>query len=287
MRLNIWFDAARKQGFAIGHFNVSDLCGLKAIVAAAKKLEAPVIVGASEGEAEFFGTRQIAAAVRTFREETGLPIFLNADHTKSFEKIKEAVDAGFDSVHFDGSELPYEDNIRETRRAVEYGKSKNINISVEGELGYLRGSSKIQETVEIKPEDMTNPEQVEEFVFRTGVDRLAPVFGNIHGIVLNREVRLDIERLRAISAKTSAFLVLHGGSGLSENDIREAIRAGITKAHINTELRAAYRRGLEEALAQMPTETTPYKYLPLAIAAMQKVAEEKIRLFGSAGRVKI
>lgn len=303
MNLNAWLRVARKENFAIGHFNVSDFGGLKAVIGAAEALGAPVIIGVSDGERYFLGTGQIVALVRAFREETGLPIFLNADHAKSLESFKEAVDAGFDSVHFDGSELPYDQNVLQTKQAVLYAKSKNPDISVEGELGYLRGSSRVQEVVEIKPEDMTDPDMALEFVKATGVDRLAPVFGNIHGIVqkvivaaptsgvgvpteASGDEKLDIERLRAIAVKTDAFLVLHGGSGLSASDIQAAIKAGTVKAHINTELRVAYRQGLEQALRQMPGETTPYKYLPVAIQAMQKVVEEKIRLFGSAGKAR-
>ena len=282
--LNEWFKGALRERFAIGHFNVSNLEAVKGIVEAAKAVRAPVIIGVSEGEREFFGVPQIVAVVRAFREESGLPIFLNADHTKSFEKVKEAVDAGFDSVHFDGSELPYEKNVEATRRAVEYVRSTRPGISVEGELGYLRGSSKVQEVVEIKAEDMTDPDEAWDFVQRTGVDRLAPVFGNIHGIVTKQEEKLDIGRLKRIREKTDAFLVLHGASGLSEEDIRAAIEAGIVKVHINTELRVAYRSTLEKTLKAMPKETTPYKYLEPEVESVAKVVEEKIRLFGSAGR---
>lgn len=282
--LNKWLARGKAEGFAIGHFNVSNLETLKGVVKAAGTLRAPVIIGVSEGEREFFGVRQIVAAVQAFREDTGLPIFLNADHTKSFEKIKEAVDARFDSVHFDGSELSFEENVRETTRSVEYARKKSRDISVEGELGYLRGASKVQETVGISPEDFTDPEEAADFVKKTGVDRLAPVFGNIHGIVTKQEERLDLERLSAINKKAGAFLVLHGGSGLSGEDIRGAIQNGIVKVHINTELRVAYRRALEQALQKMPEETTPYQYLAPVVEAVQNVVEEKIKLFGSAGK---
>lgn len=286
MNLNAWLEVARQQKFAIGHFNVSDLGGMKAIVNAANSLKSPVIIGASQGESDFFGVRQFVVAARSLREDTGLPIFINADHTKTLEGIRRVVDAGFDSVHFDGSELPYSENISQTKLAVEYAKNKNPDISVEGELGYLRGSSKLQEQVKINQEDLTDPSRVAEFVKETGVDRLAPVFGNIHGIVTKQEERLDISLLQTIANGTRAFLVLHGGSGVTEDDVKAAIATGVVKVHINTELRLAYRRGLEEALQQMPNETTPYKYLPGAITAMQKVAEEKIKLFGSAHKAK-
>jgi len=285
MILNEWLQRAKSERWAIGHFNVSNLEAAKAIVAAAARLRAPVMIGVSEGERAYFGVWEIAALVGALREKTGLPIFLNADHTKTYDGIVEAVDAGFDSVHFDGSELEYEANIRETRHAVEYAKLKNPEISVEGELGYLRGSSKIQEMVDTSPSDWTDPEQAAAFVSRTGVDRLAPVFGNIHGIVTKSEEKLDIERLRAVAASTDAFLVLHGGSGLPDHEIRAAIESGIVKAHINTELRVAYRQGLEQALRDMPLETTPYTYLVPAVEAVQKVVEAKIQLFGSHDKV--
>lgn len=284
MTLNHWFKKAADAHFALGHFNVSNLEAMHAIVRAAEELRAPVIIGVSEGEREFFGVREIVAVVRALREESDLPVFVNADHTKSFEKIKEAVDAGFDSVHFDGSELDYETNVRETKRAVEYAKSKNPDISVEGELGYLRGASKVQEVVEVRPEDMTDSEQAAEFARKTGIDRLAPVFGNIHGIVTKQKETLDTGRLAAIRKATEAFLVLHGGSGLGADDIRDAVQNGIVKAHINTELRVAFRKALEQAFREMPEETTPYRYLAPARDAVGKVVEEKIKLFGSAGK---
>jgi len=284
MTLNDWLKKAQEEKFAIGHFNVSNLEAVKAVVEAAKKLQAPAIIGVSEGEREFFGVREVVSVVGAYRRDTGLPIFLNADHTRSFEKIKEAVDAGFDSVHFDGSGLPYEENVAETKRSVEYAKRENKDISVEGELGYLRGASQVQKGVKISKSDFTDPDQAKEFVARTGVDRLAPVFGNIHGIVTKQKEKLDLKRLTAIRFKTDAFLVLHGGSGLSDRDIREAVKRGITKVHINTELRVAYREALDKALHEMPEETTPYKYLPQAVEAIQQVVEEKIKLFGSAGK---
>jgi len=284
MALNDWLKKAESEKFAIGHFNVSNLEAFNAVLTAAQNLKSPVIIGVSEGERGFFGVWQFAALARAMREHLGLPIFSNADHTKSFEKIREAVEAGFDSVHFDGSELDYETNVRETKRAVEYAKSKNPDISVEGELGYLRGASKIQEAVEISAEDFTDPDKARDFVERTGVDRLAPVFGNIHGIVTKQEEKLDLERLAAIRKAADAFLVLHGGSGLDASDIEAAIREGIVKVHINTELRLAYRRELDGALKDMPEETTPYKYLARPAEAVRKVVEEKLRLFGSAGK---
>jgi fructose-bisphosphate aldolase class II len=286
MGLNDWLQRARAEGWAIGHFNVSNLEGIKAILNVALNLRSPVIIGLSENEREFFGTKFAVAIINVWRKENNnFPVFLNADHTKTFEKAKEAIDAGFDSVHFDGSHLKFEENIFETKKVVEYAKSINPDISVEGELGYLRGVSAVQQSVEISPQDMTDPDEAAEFVRATKVDRLAPVFGNIHGIVLNQKETLDIERLSKIREKTDAFLVLHGASGLDKEEIKKAIKNGIVKVHINTEIRVAYRKALEEVFREMPNETTPYKYLSFAIRAMEKVIEEKILIFGSNQKV--
>lgn len=275
---------ASRESFAIGQFNVSNSETLKAVVQATARLRSPVIIGASEGERAFFGLHELVAMIQAYREDTSLPIFLNADHTKSFEKIKEAVQSGFDSVHFDGSELPYEENISQTRKTVEYVREINPEISVEGELGYLRGASKVQEAIEITPEDFTKPEEALDFVKKTGVDRLAIVFGNIHGIVTKSQEKLDLKRLEEIRSSTGAFLVLHGGSGISDSDIRGAIEAGIVKININTDLRVAQRESLEKALEDFPEETTPYKLFTPVVEEVQKVVEEKIKLFGSANR---
>ncbi|TSC91002.1 MAG: fructose-bisphosphate aldolase, class II, partial [Parcubacteria group bacterium Gr01-1014_2] len=159
-------------------------------------------------------------------------------------------------------------------------KSINPDISVEGELGYLRGESKIQETIEIKPEDFTKPEEAKEFVEKTGVDRLAIVFGNIHGVVSKQKEKLDFSLLKKINkAVPETFLVLHGGSGLADKEFKKSIENGITNIHINTEVRVAYREGLEEKLKESPQETTPYKFLEKAVEGMQRVVEDKVRIF--------
>jgi fructose-bisphosphate aldolase, class II len=137
-------EAARK-GTAVGHFNVSDLVGLNAVAAAARRLELPVLMGTSEGERAFIGARQIAAVVKSIRDEHNLPIFLNADHTHSLAKAKEAARAGYDVIDFDGSTLAFEENVRQTKAAVEAIKSINADIVVEGELGYIGSGSEIHD----------------------------------------------------------------------------------------------------------------------------------------------
>ena len=289
MTLQEWLERAGKEGWALPHFNISDAITLRAICMAAKNLKSPIMIGTSEGERKFIGAGQAVALVRAFQEEYGIPIFLNADHHKSAEAAKEAIDAGYDSVHIDLSRENNKKNFAGTKEVVEYAKAKNPDISVEGELGYLpTESSKIyKEVVEVDQESLTKPEEAAEFVKKTGVDRFAPAVGNLHGIAAN-EPKLDFQRIEAIRSALpdDVALVLHGGSGISDEDIKKAIQAGINNIHINTELRVVYRKALEEFFKQNPDETTPYKFLKAPLEAMQRKAEEKLRLFGAVRKIE-
>jgi fructose-bisphosphate aldolase class II len=277
-------EMSQKKGVAIGHFNVADLVLLKAVLAAGQELKVPVVVGASEGERGFFGVRQLAALVRSLREEYGCPLFLNADHTHSLEKATEAARAGFDSIVFDLSALPFEQNIRQTRNGVQALKAINPAILVEGEIGDIGTGSEIHETAPDLSRGLSSPAEAKEFVEATEVDILAPAVGNMHGMLKSMvqgqtRKRLDIERIAQIKRATQAPLTLHGGSGTEDEDLRKAIAAGVNIIHINTELRVAWRRGLEEGLAKQPDEVVPYKILPFAAEAVKEAALSRLRLF--------
>jgi fructose-bisphosphate aldolase, class II len=257
---------ARSRKVAVGHFNISELSALRAIVAAARELKVPVIIGTSEGEAAFIGMREAAALVRIIREETGHPIFLNADHMRELDKVKEAAESGYDSVIFDGAQFPIEENIEKTKEAVELAKSINPNILVEGEIGYIGVSSKLldklPENAAITKDKMTTPEEAKRFVQETGVNLLAPAVGEIHGMMKGaKNPNLDIERIKEISDISGVPLVLHGGSGVSDSDFTRAIEAGISVVHINTEIRIAWREGVEEGLKEGKDRIAPYKIL--------------------------
>jgi fructose-bisphosphate aldolase class II len=286
--LREYIQEAREKGIAVGHFNISNLEGVYAIADAAKVLNVPVIVGVSEGERDFTGVKEIASVVKTLRDERDQAIFLNADHTYSIDRVKEAIDAGFDSVIFDGAQLGFEENIAKARECVEYakqmGKTQNRDIIVEGELGYIGTSSKVltevPEGAAITDEMLTKVEDAKRFVEATGVDMLAPAVGNIHGMFAKgKDPALNISRVKEISEATGIPLVLHGASGNSDADVQAAIKAGVAVVHVNTELRVAYREGLEGALDAKPDEVAPYKYEKVAKEAMQKVVEEKLRVF--------
>jgi ketose-bisphosphate aldolase len=276
----------REHGTAIGHFNVSEMVVLKAVFASAQQLTVPVLVGASEGERGFMGVRQIAALVRSLREEFGYPIFLNADHTHSLDAAIQAAQAGFDSVVFDASALPFAENVRQTRHAVEELKSIRPDILVEGEIGDIGTGSEIHDEAPDLSKSLTTPEEAREFVEATRVDILAPAVGSMHGMLMGMvrgeaPQRLDIERIRLIKQAAQVYLTLHGGSGTQDEDLRMAISAGINIIHINTEIRIAWRRGMEESLARNPNEVTPYKILPSVIEAVQRVACARLRLFNA------
>lgn len=280
--LNI-FKKAKENKYAIGAFNVSNLEQLKAIILAAQNLKSPVLIATSQGESDFIGKKQLRVLIDAYKEETGLPIILHLDHGKSFEIIKDAIESGYDSVHFDGSELNFEENIKETIKVVQFAREKGIE-NIEGELGYLRGCSSLQEEVEIKEEDLTNPKQALEFVEKTGIDTLAISIGNVHGIFKScKNPHLFLNRLEEINNEVGnrVGLVLHGGSGTPEEDIKKAIELGIVKININTELRLAYSESLREFIKNNPEETTPYKIMPSVIEAVKNVVENKIRLFKS------
>jgi len=282
--LNEILQQTQARQVALGHFNVADLIFLKAVFQAAHALSAPVLVGASEGEREFAGTKQLAALVKSLRDEFDYPIFLNADHTHSLAKAMEAVKAGFDSVVFDLSSLPLEENARQTRAAVEALKSVNPAILVEGEIGDIGSGSSIHEDAPRSAQPLTTPSEARQFVAETRVDVLAPAVGNTHGMRMsmitgNEKKHLDIERIGEIKKATGVPLTLHGGSGTSDQDFQAAIRAGINIVHINTELRVAWRRGLEQGLAARKDEVVPYKILPFAVTAVQQVVSSRLQLF--------
>ena len=280
------FEEAQIHSYGIGQFNISTDEQIIAAVEAAKELNSPIIIGTSEGERELIGIEQVVALIKTWKEKTGLPIILHADHCKTFESVKEVVDAGYDSVHFDGSKLPFEENVRITKRVIEYAKSINPNIMVEGEIGYLPGGSDIHGEVTIKPSDLTQPEEAKKFVQETEVDSLAIAIGNIHGMKENcDDSHLYLDRLEDIKrAVPGTLLVLHGGSGTPKDDIEKAIKLGIVKININTEIRLAYRNALKGYLEEYLSEVKTYKILEPAMEAVKIVVKDKIKLFGSDGK---
>lgn len=291
--LREYIKQASDNGVAVGHFNISNIEALHGIYNAAKKLseetgyQIPVIIGVSEGEEEFIGRNEVSALVKTIRENDNYPIFLNADHHYGFESVKGAIDAGYDAAIIDEVKLPLEENIALTKKCVDYAteinQRENRDVLIEAEIGFIGQSSKLLDAIPegVSAATMTNPEEAKYFVEETGVDLLAPSVGNIHGMVKGGNPRLDIERIREIKEACGVPLVLHGGSGIADIDFTDAIKAGISIIHINTELRVAYKKGIEESLKENPEEIAPYKFLKKGVEEVEKVAYNRLKLFNN------
>ena len=273
---------AEKRHVAIGHFNISDSEGFKAVIESAKELNLPVIIGVSEKERSFLGVAEIRALVAVEKEK-GLPVFLNADHTYSVVASREAVDHNFDSVIIDGAEKPFFENVMMTKEVVKYARehaeADRREILVEGELGFIGSGSKILDDIPdgVSEKTQTTAEDAKMFVEETMVDLFAPSVGNVHGLVKTGEPKLNIERIKEIRKAVSIPLVLHGASGNSDEDIREAIKAGISIVHINTELRIAYKKGIEKGMST--DELAPYKFMAEGVEEMKKIVTAKLKLF--------
>jgi len=270
-----YVNEAHEAGYAIGHFNVANSEMLRGVFEGAQKKGVPVIIGVSEGERDFIGIERVVAMVKALREKYKYPIFLNADHTYSIERVKEAIDAGFDSVIFDGANLSIEENTEKTRECVAYARESGKDVLIEAELGFIGTSSKllddIPEGASVTEDLMTKPADIEEFVRNTGIDLVAPAIGNVHGMLkhgfnpsLNPKLTLELSQSAGIP------IVLHGGSGSNENDVKEVIKNGVSIVHISTEIRIAYKKGLQDGLAENTEELAPYRYMSKSVEAVKK-----------------
>ncbi len=274
---------AWKRGYAIGAFNTNNLEISKSILAAAKETRAPFIFQVSPSAAKYAGIHFLTAInliAETEASREGIPCALHLDHGLTFQDVMRALKAGFTSVMIDGSKYPFEENVALTRKVVE--AAHEIDVSVEGELGRLVG---VEEEISVSEREasMTDPDKAKEFVERTGVDSLAVSIGNAHGWYKGKP-QLDFDRLKAINEAAGIPLVLHGGSGIPDEDIRKAVSLGIAKINIDTEIRDAFKRGVTGFIEANPEVFDPRKILAPAIEEMTKVVAEKMRLFASAGK---
>ncbi|MCL4515265.1 MAG: class II fructose-1,6-bisphosphate aldolase [Firmicutes bacterium] len=274
--------AADADGYAVGAFNLNNLEILQAIIAAAEAEQAPVIIQATQGGIKYGGLDYIAAMARVAAEEARVPVALNLDHGTSFEQAVRCIKAGFSAVMVDGSKLPFDENAALVKKVVDVAHA--VGVSVEAELGKI-GGTEDNITVSQREALMTDPEEAAEFVARSGADALAVSIGTAHG-VYQGEPKLDFARLQEIARAVSIPLVLHGASGVPDGSIREAVRLGIRKINIDTEIRLAFAGSLRELLARDAGVYDPREILGTAREAMQKVVQEKIRLFGASGKAR-
>ena len=293
---------ARKNGYAIGAFNVQNLESMSAIAEAATEEKSPVIMQITPSVIKYAGLAYISNLVKTAAQLAPVPVAMHLDHGDSFETAVKCVEAGFSSVMIDGSFLSFEENVAVTKRVVSVAHPKGV--SVEAELGKLAGVE--ERSVAEKDAILTDPEAATEFVEKTGVDTLAVAIGTSHGAYkFKSEAKLDLERLKVISEKISIPLVLHGASsvpqglvekankygaeltgakGIPEDQYLKAIPLGIAKINIDTDLRLAFTATVREVLVNSPKNFDPRKILGPAREAMKEVAKGKMRLFGSAGK---
>ncbi|MCX6752809.1 MAG: class II fructose-bisphosphate aldolase family protein [Candidatus Nomurabacteria bacterium] len=281
--LREYIKEAQEKGVAIGHFNISNLEALHGIYAAAKKLNLPVIIGVSEGEEKFAGLEEVYALVNEIRTRDNYPIFLNADHHASFESVKKCIDVGFDMAIIDNTKLPFDENVAITKQCVDYAREVTKNtgrdVLIEAELGFIGSGSVIRDSIPEGAGVLTKPEDAKKFVDATGIDLFAPSVGSIHGLIKTGKPHIDAVLVGEIKNITGIPLVLHGGSGLRDEDFTNAIKAGISIVHINSEIRLAFKEAVEKTIAANPTEITPAKILQPAVDAIEAVVESRLKLF--------
>lgn len=295
---------AHNRGYAVGAFNINNLEICQAIVAAAEKVRSPVILQTSEGAIEYAGMDYLAAIARLAASKARVPVVFHLDHGKDPRLVERAIKSGFyTSVMIDGSSHPYKENVRITKKIVSMAHHRGI--SVEAELGAIAG---IEDFVSVSERDarFTNPEEAGRFVRETGCDALAVAIGTAHGAFkFKGESKLDIARLKKIKAAARLPLVLHGASGVpadikklcakygckiseargvSDALIRAAVRNGINKVNIDTDLRIAFTAGVRHALAKHPEGIDPRKILGPAKDLIQQVVMQKMKLLGCAGK---
>ncbi len=274
---------AHKHGYAVGAFNINNMEILQALVAAAEEERSPVLLQVSEGAIKYAGMDYLSAMVKVAASKTDIPICLHLDHGTTYETIIQCMTHGWTSVMYDGSHHPLETNIAETAHIVKIAHA--AGISVEAELGRLSGTED-NISVEEKDSIYTNPQEAEKFVKETGIDSLAIAIGTAHG-KYKGEPKLDYERLDTIKKMLNMPIVLHGASGLTEEQLKKCVSLGVNKINIDTDFRQAFTDGIHSAFDADPDVFDPRKILSPAREAVKQVAIKKIRMFGSSGMADV
>jgi len=274
-------DDAKLNGYAVGAFNIHNLETLKAVVKAAYEMNSPLILQTTPGTIKHAGEDYIAAIAKVASEKYDIPIALHLDHGNSFDIVIRCLRAGYTSVMFDGSMLPYEQNVAATKKVVEIAHA--AGVTVEAELGNIVG---VEDEMYVNEDTnaFTDPKMVVDFVEKTGVDSLAIAIGTAHGLYKG-EVKLDFDRLKEIRSLVDIPLVLHGASGVPDNLVRKAIEMGINKLNIATELKIPFANAIKEVFRNDPSESDPRKYLAPGEKSVEDVVKEKIKLFGCGGKI--
>lgn len=271
---------ARENQYCIPAFNVHTLEMLQAVVEAAAETESPLIIQSTVGTVKHLGADYITAAAETAAKLNRVPIALHLDHCTNFDLIVQCIRAGYTSVMIDASHSPYEENVAQTLKVVEVANAAGVNV--EAELGKVGG---VEDDIIVGEEDASfaDPAECEDFVRRTGVHTLAPAIGTAHGIYKG-EPNIDFARIERIANRVAVPLVLHGGSGIPDDQVRRCISLGMSKMNIATELRIAFSNAIKEVFAANPEENDPRKYMVPAKQALKQMAMDKMILCGAVGK---
>lgn len=274
---------ADKDDYAIGAFNTFNLEVTQGIIRGAVAKCAPIIIQVSETTIKYAGLKPITHIVSTIakNESNNIPVALHLDHGHDFHSVVECVRAGFSSVHMDGSELAFDENIEVTKQAVDYAHKNGV--WAQGELGRIIGVYKEATKYRETKSEYTDPDQAREFVAKTGIDTLAISIGNSHGLA---DDTLDFDRLKEINKKVDVPLVLHGGSGIRKEYVKRAIGLGIVVVNIDTDLRMAFSDAAEKSFSERnhKDEYDPRKLLAPARDAVQNKVEEDLETFGACNK---
>lgn len=280
MNLKQMLQAAETHDFTVGAFNVTESSMFRAVTETAEKLQAPAVIAAATNEFDFAGSEFYTYVVKRLTDSPN-PFVLHLDHGHTFEDCVRAIRAGFTSVMIDGSLLPYEENVALTKKVVEMAHA--VNVSVEAEIGTIGANTGTEEYAGVEGITYTNPDDVVDFVEKTGVDALAIAIGTAHGqYPRGYEPHLQLELIKKIRGLTDVPLVLHGGSNNPDSEIEEGCRLGLRKVNISSDFKVAYYRRIQAYLNET-NDFYPAKILPYGMQEVERVVAHKIGLFHSAG----
>lgn len=273
------FEKAHNGHYAVGAFNVFNLESIQAVFLAAKNKRSPIIINVSEKSVRYAGLENIVAIIKAMSEKNKeIPCTMQLDHGQTFESVKAVIEAGFKSVMIDGSRLDFKENIKLTKKVADFARHRKV--SVQAELGIVRYISEKLGARDL----MTNPDEAREFVKETKPDALAVSIGNAHGFI--KEEHLDMDRLEAIYKEIDIPIVLHGASDFPGELVIKAVRRGVVCFHVDTNIRVAFVDALRKTVNNLPLDNyDPRSIMPYSTIAMQKAVEEKMEMFGSAGKI--
>lgn len=291
MRARHLYQRTRSQHFAVGAFNIDNQETLIAVARAAQKLRAPVLVEVSHGEVKALGLENIRDMVDNYKDEFGVEMYINLDHSPTVDDCKRAIDAGFEFIHIDISQENHDASLQEiidkTKEVVNYAKF--TGALVESEPHYFGGSSNLHtEKIDYDAikHTFSTPDGAKFFVESTGIDTFAAAVGNLHGKYPVPK-KIDLELLQVIRDAIDCQISLHGGSGTPLHYFEDAAKIGVSKININSDMRYVFRKTLEEVLRENPDEYAIVKLMPEVYQAVQAVVESKIEAFGSQGKAVI